>query len=832
MRRLPARPETPGRVSVVIVNHRGAHDTLEALAGVQALDWPRDGLEVVVVDNGSGDDSAARIRADFPEARLVELDENRGFAAGCNAGVDVAGGEYVAFLNNDARPDAGWLDAAVAVLRRDGSIAGVASKVLDWEGHTIDFVDAGMAFYGHGFKLRAGEPDDGSGDDEADVLFASGTAMVARAETFRKVGGFDERYFLFFEDVDLGWRLWLLGHRIRYVPTSLVFHRHHRTMARSGDWCHQYLLERNALFTIFKNYSDESLRTTLPAALALAIRRGLTLGGDDPHALDLARGAHDDAGRMEVDKFTLAGAYAVDGFLEALPHLAEDRAALQAARQRPDAELFPLFRLPMFANIGDASFVHGFRAAVDALGVEGMFSPRHRVLVVTGDVLQPKMAGPAIRAWHIAGALAREHDVQLVTTNQCRLHHPELGVRHVQDRELGGLEAWADVVIFQGNLMRQHRDLRNSKKVLVADIYDPFHLEVLEQARDLEPRDRLHLARLSTDVLNEQLMRGDFFLCASEKQRDFWLGQLAAVGRINPMTYDVDKSMGALVKVVPFGVSDDPPRHTRPALRGVVPGIGPDDKIVLWGGGVYNWFDPLTLLRAIDKLRRRLPNVRLYFLGMQHPNPDVAPMQMAAETVALADELGLAGSHVFFNDDWTDYDERQNYLLEADVGVSTHLDHVETAFSFRTRILDYMWANLPIVATAGDALAGVVEERGIGLTVPPGDVDALEAALFRLLDDADLHQACRDELARVAPEYRWSKVLEPLLAFCRAPARAPDLLDPETAVTIRNALPLNAWRKQRRRRDLRVAMAYLRGGQLRVLAAKARLRLAELLRRS
>jgi Glycosyl transferases group 1 len=224
--------------------------------------------------------------------------------------------------------------------------------------------------------------------------------------------------------------------------------------------------------------------------------------------------------------------------------------------------------------------------------------------------------------------------------------------------------------------------------------------------------------------------------------------------------------------------------------------------------------------------------VRLYFLGMQHPNPDVAPMQMAADTVTLADELGLAGSHVFFNHDWTDYDERQNYLMEADVGVSTHLDHVETAFSFRTRILDYMWATLPIVATDGDALAAVIEGRGIGLTVPPGDVDALEDALFRLLDDADLNRSCRDELARVAPEYRWSRVLEPLLAFCRSPGRAPDLLDPETAVTIRNALPLSAWRRQRRRRDLRVALAYLRGGELRVLAAKARLRLAELLRRS
>ena len=89
------------------------------------------------------------------------------------------------------------------------------------------------------------------------------------------------------------------------------------------------------------------------------------------------------------------------------------------------------------------------------------------------------------------------------------------------------------------------------------------------------------------------------------------------------------------------------------------------------------------------------------------------------------------------------YDDRQNFLLEADIGVSTHLDHVETEFSFRTRILDYLWASLPVVATGGDSFGDIIDARGVGLTVPPGDVDALEDALFRLLDDAELAASCR-----------------------------------------------------------------------------------------
>ena len=529
--------------------------------------------------------------------------------------------------------------------------------------------------------------------------------------------------------------------------------------------------------------------------------------------------ASDNDDRFAVDGRTLAPAYAIDAFVEALPELAADRRGLQAMRRRADHEITRLFRLPMFPNIGDPTFVESFSATVDALGVDRIASQRRRIVVATGDVLEPKMAGPAIRAWHIACALAREHDVQLVSTQDATLTHPDFPVRAVDERELGQLESWCDVLVFQGNLMRQYPVLRDTDKIVVTDIYDPFHLEVLEQARGLQPSGRLLAVQSSTDVLNEQLRRGDFFLCASEKQRDFWLGQLAAVGRINPATYDRGENLEGLLAVVPFGVSDEPPRHTRPVLRGVVPGITEGDKVVLWGGGIYNWFDPLTLLRAVDKLRSRLPEVRLYFLGLRHPNPQVGEMKMTDDAVALAHELGLVGTHVFFNEDWVDYDDRQNYLLEADIGVSTHLDHVETEFSFRTRLLDYLWASLPIVATAGDSLAGLIETRDIGIAVPAGDVDALEAALFRILDDEAFHASCRAAIERVAPDYRWSKVLEPLLEFCRAPVRAPDLVDPETSDMV-DSLQGGMWKRVGWRADLSKTLRFIRRGEWRALGAK------------
>jgi glycosyltransferase involved in cell wall biosynthesis len=313
-------------------------------------------------------------------------------------------------------------------------------------------------------------------------------------------------------------------------------------------------------------------------------------------------------------------------------------------------------------------------------------------------------------------------------------------------------------------------------------------------------------------VLNEQLIRGDFFMCASEKQRDFWLGQLSALGRVNPVTYDEDETLRSLISVVPFGVAETPPVRTRSAVKGVVPGIGAGDRVILWGGGIYNWFDPLTLLRAIDRLRPDRPDVRLFFMGLKHPNPDIPEMRMAVAARDLSDRLGLTGTHVFFNEGWVDYDDRQNYLLDADIGVSTHLDHIETAMSYRTRVLDYLWASLPTVATAGDALAELIENRRLGLTVPAGDVEALTAALRRLLDDDDLRALMAANAGAAAADLTWSRVLDPLVAFCRSPRRAPDLLDPTVAAGLRRDLAAVRQRWRGVGYDLRTAVDHVRTG--------------------
>ncbi|WP_245861706.1 glycosyltransferase family 4 protein [Compostimonas suwonensis] len=396
-------------------------------------------------------------------------------------------------------------------------------------------------------------------------------------------------------------------------------------------------------------------------------------------------------------------------------------------------------------------------------------------MVATGDSLGAKMAGPAIRAWNIALAVSQVADVKLVSTARADLQADDFEVAFDDEDALRRDLEWCDVLVFQGHLLHHHPWIAETDVVIVADIYDPMHLETLEQGRYLSESDRSNFTLMTAEVLNSQIERADLLLCASEKQRDFWLGQMAALGRINPATYDHDSSLRSLLTVVPFGVSDEPPVQTRHALKGAIDGISEDDKVILWGGGIYNWFDPLTLIHAVHQLSLKNDNVRLFFLGMSHPNPDVPIMKMSVQARNLAEELGLVGRVVFFNEEWVEFDDRANYLLDADAGVSTHFDHLETSYSFRTRVLDYLWAGLPIVTTGGDTFEPIIRDEGLGRTVPPEDVDALVEALEDVLfgDDGPRYAA---NSARFAQELTWSKVLAPLVEFAVEPYRAPDLV--------------------------------------------------------
>jgi glycosyltransferase involved in cell wall biosynthesis len=400
---------------------------------------------------------------------------------------------------------------------------------------------------------------------------------------------------------------------------------------------------------------------------------------------------------------------------------------------------------------------------------------RPRVVVLAFDPLTAAMAGPAIRAWHLAQTLATDLDVTLVGTAGASRRHPAMRVCSLTDAgvDLASLAAGADAVFAPTSVVRRHPEVAAAGTPLVIDMYIPTHLENLEQGNRSVAEHEQAVAH-QVAVINDDLARGDFFLCASERQRDFWLGALSHAGRVNPAVFEDDPSLRRLVDVVPFGLPTEPPVADGPVLRRHFPGIAEGDPVLVWGGGVYDWFDPISLVRAVDRVRGAVPDIRLVFLGMTNPNPGIPEMARAVELRALADELDLTGSHVFFNDRWVPYDAWGSYLLDADVAVSMHLDSIETRFSFRTRVLDYLWARRPMVLTGGDALGDLVAARGLGITVAPGDVDGIADAVVRIL----AHRPAPEDFDPVLGRLQWPIVGRPLLDWLAAPRRARDATVP------------------------------------------------------
>lgn len=397
------------------------------------------------------------------------------------------------------------------------------------------------------------------------------------------------------------------------------------------------------------------------------------------------------------------------------------------------------------------------------------------------------MAGPGIRYWEFACTLSRIEKVTLAVPNREPISHPDFATVSYTKKEptAGGIDqnrlrdlvARHRVIVLQGYTLYRCPGLARAIVAgggyLAVDLYGPFGLESLERNRgdlsDRAVRDFL----IAIGALNEQIRLGDFFFCASEKQRDYWLGRLEALGRINPHTYAQDRTARQLIDVVPFGLPSTPPVHRRQVLKGVHRRVAPTDRVIIWAGGIWNWLDPLSLIRAMGNIVAKRQDVKLFFLSGRRTSPKIPMMEMHKHAMRLSKELGLYDRFVFFHP-WIPYEERENYMLEADIGVCFHFEHLETHFSFRTRILDYIWAGLPIVAGRGDTLGELVEREGLGFAVEPGDVNGLTQALLRLLDEPDAKVRRRENFARVAQRFTWEKVTEPLQRYCQAPWHAAD----------------------------------------------------------
>lgn len=757
------------KVSVIVLNYNGKKHLSDCFGSLMALDYPAEKLEVMLVDNASADGSVPFVRERFPSVRIIQNEDNLGFAAGNNRGAEVATGEYIAFLNNDTRVDPQWVKELVRPCLEEEDVVCTASKILSWDGDVVDFVCAAMNFHGFAFQPNYGFTD--IYDEQGPLLFACGGAMLIRRDIFLDVGGFDEAYFIYYEDVDLGWRLWLLGHRVLFAPKAVVYHRLHATMNSFTDFRKSVLFERNALFTLIKNYDDENLHTILPGALMMLIRRSQRLMKASGWKTDsyYIRNRDNSSYMDTVNRSGLAILVAADEVIGELPRIFEKRAKIQARRQRTDKEIIALFKQPMHGHlIGhaelDEEYAHIQSQVTDLLRIRDIFQdmPR-RVLVISPDLLPVNglpTTGAGLRAWSIGqGLQSQGHEVLYAMPRDAASGHTDQIRSPLCDLlwEQGKLHevitrVSPDVVIACGWSTLNH--LPHCSVPVVLDQHGPHILE-------------RHFQQYGNEKINAAekisgLQRADFFTCAGERQWHYFLPWLQKAGFACPEEASA---------VVPVSLGGQ-----WPALDLTKYDKG-EDPIFVYGGIFLPWQDPALALQTLVERMEANQRGRLRIFGGKHPfHPiksklfDELIQKLAiSERVEISPMLG-----------------REALLAEyanAHVALDLMQRNEERELAFTTRTVEYLWCGLPVIYNDYAELAEYIGPAKAGWTLNPLDKSAMVDLFDRILADPGLLQARAANARRLAEErLNWSINMEPIVQFCRQPyKRTPAAMSQTTS---------------------------------------------------
>lgn len=397
-----------------------------------------------------------------------------------------------------------------------------------------------------------------------------------------------------------------------------------------------------------------------------------------------------------------------------------------------------------------------------------------KILLICKDTVGKQMAGPGIRYFEMAKMLSKDHEITLAAPRPVNLKDKFSFKILAYDKTketsaLGKIVPSFDIVIAQFLKPSLLKKINQHRIKYIADLYDPLIIETLGHFKEQSTAIQAVNVDFQRYLTCLQIAYADLILCASDKQADYYLGLLSAVGRINPESYQKDNTFSKLLMTVPFGIEDFTSSNIKnDFIKKFIPDYQADDKVVLWAGGIWNWFDPLSAIKAINITKQINPRIKLLFMNGKHPNPDIPEMKMATEAVKLAEKLNLLSKQVYFTNSWIPYNDRHQLLDKSFLGISTHFDDIETRFSFRTRILDYIGHKLPIIATQGDSMSELIEKKNLGIVVDYENSQQIAAAILKLIDDGQLYSEQQENLAEVRAEFLWSSLLQPLSKFITA----------------------------------------------------------------
>jgi len=248
------------KVSIIIPHWNGIETISECLESLSHTNF--DSFEIIVSDNASTDGSQKWIKDNYPKVRLLENDQNYGYAGGCNKGAEIANGKFLLFLNNDTVQDPDWLGHLIRCIEKNDEIAAVQPKILnyfdknifDYAGGSGGHMDMFCYPFARGRLFLEQEKDKGQYDTAEQCFWASGTSILVRKDLFNEAGEFDKVFFAHMEEIDLCWRLQAMGYQIWVEPRSIVFHKNAVSLPMHSHRKY-YLNHRNSLLMLLSNYS-------------------------------------------------------------------------------------------------------------------------------------------------------------------------------------------------------------------------------------------------------------------------------------------------------------------------------------------------------------------------------------------------------------------------------------------------------------------------------------------------------------------------------------------------------------------------------------------------
>jgi hypothetical protein len=249
-------------ITIIIPNLNGRQHLEHCLPSI--LEQSYQDFEIILVDNGSTDGSVEFVTKKFPRVQILASSYNMGFAKANNVAIQAASAPCVVTLNNDTTVEPNWLSEMMDVVRREPDVGMIACKTLNMHNpHLIDSAGMDIDHVGMAWPRYYGQPDNKQETEPYEVFCPTGAAALYKRELLNQVGLFDEEFFAYCEDMDLGWRARLMGWRCLYVPTSIVYHYHSAT-SKQGSPFKRYLITRNRIWTVIKNYPADEIWFDLP----------------------------------------------------------------------------------------------------------------------------------------------------------------------------------------------------------------------------------------------------------------------------------------------------------------------------------------------------------------------------------------------------------------------------------------------------------------------------------------------------------------------------------------------------------------------------------------